>query len=169
MGRELEIVLSEIVATRKCEMFCSPSCRIIADTPWKNPLNCGFPLRWSLMNFTLTVSIGVTAKMASHTPAPRPANNLPPAVNWPFSSCICVLNVSNAPKLRLDENADAIMPLTISHTFSAITNGIQAWVITERPTWGCCHITAPIGLCTGRRNHWIWRFSSHNQKFRCIS
>ena len=31
---------------------------------------------WSLMNFTLTVSIGVTAKMASQTPAPRPHNIL---------------------------------------------------------------------------------------------
>lgn len=81
------------------EIVFLPSWRIIVDTPWKNPLNWGFPLRWSLMNFTLTVSIGVTANMASHTPAPRPANNFPPAVNWPLWSCICFLNVSNEPNL----------------------------------------------------------------------
>ena len=38
--------------------------------PWKNPLYLGLADVWSLINFTFNVSIGVTAKMASLTPAP---------------------------------------------------------------------------------------------------
>lgn len=51
------------------------------------------------MNLTLTVSIGVTAKIASATPAPRPHNNRFPAVKLPLESALCFFNSSKAPNL----------------------------------------------------------------------
>lgn len=67
--------------------------------PCKKPLNLGFSSRWSLMNFTFTVSIGVTASMASDTPAPSPHNTLWAAVNSPFPPVTWVLRASKAPNL----------------------------------------------------------------------
>lgn len=60
------------------------------------------------MNFTLTVSIGVTARIASATPAPRPANSLPEVLSWPFGSIRYPLNVSKAPNLEERDNQSDI-------------------------------------------------------------
>ena len=51
-----------------------PCSLIIVLTPWKKPLNLGCANAWSLINLTLIVSIGVTAKIASDTPAPAQPN-----------------------------------------------------------------------------------------------
>lgn len=76
-----------------------PSSLSINPTPWKKPLYLGVADLWSLMNFTLTVSIGVTAKMASQIPAPSPQNILLSADKLPRSSTARFLNVSKAPNL----------------------------------------------------------------------
>ena len=52
--------------------------------PWKNPLNLGFADLWSFMNFTFTVSIGVTASIASDTPAPNPHSNRDIGDKFPY-------------------------------------------------------------------------------------
>lgn len=72
----------------------------ISLTPWKNPLNLGFLDVWSLMNLTLIVSIGVTARIASLTPAPKPQNKLPVLLRLPL--CLSLhwfLKYSLAPNL----------------------------------------------------------------------
>lgn len=69
--------------------------------PCENPLNFGFLDVWSLINFTLTVSMGVTARMASLTPAPKPQNRLPVLLRVPL--CLSrhwFLKYSLAPNLR---------------------------------------------------------------------
>ena len=53
-----------------------PCSLMIQDTPWEKPRNFGLADLWSLINFTLTVSIGVTVKIASVTPAPSPQISL---------------------------------------------------------------------------------------------
>ena len=47
-----------------------PCSRTMVLTPWKKPLKRGFAFAWSSMNLTFTVSMGVTAKIASQIPAP---------------------------------------------------------------------------------------------------
>lgn len=70
-AQKTDVSLSAVfLAVYYCFHCTLPSALIISLTPWKNPLNFGFAEVWSLINFTLRVSIGVTANMASATPAP---------------------------------------------------------------------------------------------------
>lgn len=85
---------------QKCFMIRSPCSLSMQETPWKKPRNFGLAERWSLMNLTLTVSIGVTANMASVTPAPRPHRSRLPGDRLPFSSTLCFFNCSKAPNLE---------------------------------------------------------------------
>lgn len=77
----------------------APCSFIMIRTPWKNPLNLGLAERWSFINFTFKVSIGVTAKIASDTPAPKPHNNRFPGERFPWLSILYFLSSSNAPNL----------------------------------------------------------------------
>uniref|UniRef100_A0A6B0UYN6 Uncharacterized protein n=1 Tax=Ixodes ricinus TaxID=34613 RepID=A0A6B0UYN6_IXORI len=83
-----------------------PSVRTISRTPWKNPLKRGLGEAWSLMNLTFTVSMGVTAKMASETPAPRPQSIRFTGDRLPRSSTLRFLSASNAPNLTADLGTD---------------------------------------------------------------
>lgn len=47
-----------------------PCSLMMVRTPWKKPLKRGLGFVWSFINFTFTVSMGVTANMASQMPAP---------------------------------------------------------------------------------------------------
>jgi hypothetical protein len=76
-----------------------PSALTISEQPWRKPLNFGFGDLRSLMNFTLIVSIGVTAKMASHTPAPNPHSILLRGLRLPLSSTATFFSCSNEPNL----------------------------------------------------------------------
>lgn len=52
------------------------------------------------MNFTLTVSIGVTAKMASLIPAPKPHSIRLIGDRFPFSSTFRFFSSSKVPNLE---------------------------------------------------------------------
>ncbi|KAI8442399.1 hypothetical protein MSG28_005915 [Choristoneura fumiferana] len=81
--------------------FHSPSSRTMVLTPWKKPRNLGFSIRMSLMNLTLTVSMGVTANTASATPAASPHPNLPVVLSVPSS----LLGDLASPDSRLGDGA----------------------------------------------------------------
>lgn len=76
-----------------------PCSFIIYETPWKKPLYLGLADLWSLMNLTLTVSIGVTANIASQTPAPKPHRTLICGLRLPFSSTAFFFSISKEPNL----------------------------------------------------------------------
>jgi hypothetical protein len=54
------------------------------------------------MNFTFTVSMGVTAKIASATPAPSPQARRMNGDKFPLSSAACVFKYSKVPKRTAD-------------------------------------------------------------------
>lgn len=98
-----------------------PPCSLtMIPTPWKKPLNLGFALRWSLMNFTLTVSMGVTAKMASITPAPSPHSNLLLILKLPSGWTIWFLRASKEPNLGkvIDQNIVCLSQIFMAFFFS---------------------------------------------------
>ena len=80
-----------------------PSVLTIVATPLKKPLNFGFGCVWSWINLTLIVSIGHTTRIASDTPAPRPARTVWICVNFPLSSTIWFLKYSKAANLKVRE------------------------------------------------------------------
>ena len=97
-------------------MIVLPLSLTIMPTPWKNPRNLGLADLWSLINLTLMVSIGVTAKIASQTPALKPANRRRWAFSLPSSSTRWFFTLSNAPNLTADF-------------------GIEPYISTDRPRY----------------------------------
>ena len=79
-----------------------PSCRTMVLTPWKNPRYFGLGCVWSWMNLTLTVSIGQTMRMASLTPAPRPARRRWVCLRLPRSSAMLFFKNSNMENLGVE-------------------------------------------------------------------
>jgi hypothetical protein len=76
---------------------------MISLVPWTRPVNLGLGFIASFTSLVLMVSEGVTAKTASHIPAPSPANNDLGPVSFPFNQkCKSIINIQ--PEKTMEPN-----------------------------------------------------------------
>lgn len=103
---------------------------------------------------TLTVSIGVTAKIASLMPAPRPHNRRIAGDKLPFSSTARALKYSKAPKLKM--------------TSYCVKKSVQRkHTVLQTLEWS--HTRAQRGLCKGLVHPSPQPSSSRSQLVLCRS